>query len=154
MKGNEKVLDALQHALSEELTAINQYFIHAELCEAWGYPKLHNEIKMNSIGEMKHAEQIMARILFLEGTPNMTEYMKITVGQNVQDIIKNDLALEHMAVKTYNEYIRIASDANDNGSRDLFLTLLKDEELHVDYLEAQTTLIEQVGIQNYLLTKV
>lgn len=153
MKGNPKVIKVLQSALTEELTAINQYFIHAELCKAWGFKKLHDEISPNSIDEMKHAEKLIGRILFLEGTPNMSDYLKISVGQSVEEILKYDMELELMAVMNYNKYIGVSDEAGDSGSRDFFLTLLKDEESHVEWLESQMSQIEQVGMQNYLASK-
>lgn len=154
MKGNEKIIEALNKTLTAELSAINQYFIHAEMDENWGYAKLHDFIKKQSIDEMKHAEIAMARILFLEGTPNMSPALKINVGKNVEEMMKNDLALELEAVKMYNEFAKLSADAGDNGSRDLFVQFLKDEETHVDWLEAQIDQIKQVGLQNYLSTKI
>src|SRR6202047_3382987 len=136
MKGNPKVLAELNKALKEELTAINQYFLHAEMCENWGYRKLSEYIKKQSIGEMKHAEKLMERILFLDGTPSM-QPLDVKIGNTVKAMIENDLALEVGAVKQYNDAVAIATDEGDNGSRDLFVILLKDEEDHVDFLEAQ-----------------
>jgi len=149
MKGNAKVLAELNKALREELTAINQYFVHAEMCENWGYDKLSEYIKKQSIGEMKHAESLLERIFFLEGTPTM-EPMKLTVGKSVKEAIESDLALELSAVKSYNAAVQIATEEKDNGSRDLFVVLLKDEESHVDWLEAQMHLIEELGYERYL----
>src|SRR6202042_1718862 len=136
MKGSPKVIEELNKAPREELTAINQYFLHAEMCENWGYDKLSKYIKKQSIGEMKHAESLMERILFLDGTPSM-EPLSLTIGGNVKDMIKSDLELEVNAVAMYNESVQIALENKDNGSRDLFVELLKDEEDHVDWLEAQ-----------------
>src|SRR3972149_2201353 len=127
MKGNLKVLQELNKALREELTAINQYFVHAEMCENWGYHKLSAYIKKQSIGEMKHAESLLERILFLEGSPAM-EPMKLTIGDSVRQMIETDLKLELPAVQQYNEAIRVATELGDNGSRDLLVVLLKDEE--------------------------
>ena len=149
MKGNQKVIELLNRALREELTAINQYFVHSEMCENWGYDRLSKYIKKQSIGEMKHAESLMERILFLDGTPSM-EPMSLSIGGNVRDMIHSDLKLEIEAVAMYNESVRIATEEKDNGSRDLFVTLLKDEEEHVDWLEAQITLMTQLGEANYL----
>jgi bacterioferritin len=149
MKGNPEVLEQLNKALREELTAINQYFLHAEMCENWGYERLSKYIKMQSIGEMKHAESLMERILFLDGIPNMKP-LELTVGKSVKDMIQSDLQLEVDAVKMYNDAIRIAVENKDNGSRDLFQILLDDEEDHVDWLEAQMHQIKELGYERYL----
>jgi bacterioferritin len=149
MKGSQKVLDELNKALREELTAINQYFLHAEMCENWGYERLSEYIKKQSIGEMKHAEALMERILFLDGVPNM-QPLQLTIGKNVKDMIQSDLDLEVNAVKMYNAAIQIAVAEKDNGSRDLFVVLLKDEEQHVDWLEAQMHQIKELGYERYL----
>jgi bacterioferritin len=149
MKGNPRVIAELNKALREELTAINQYFLHAEMCENWGYSKLSEFIKKQSIGEMKHAEVLIERILFLDGSPSM-QPLDLTVGGSVKAMLESDLALELGAVKQYNDSIAIATKEGDNGSRDLFVTLLKDEEGHVDFLEAQMHLIKEVGYERYL----
>jgi bacterioferritin len=150
MQGDPKVIDALNSALKEELTAINQYFIHAEMCENWGYKKLSDYIKKQSIDEMKHAEALMERILFLDGTPQMAETLPLSVGQDVRSQISNDLKLELGAVAMYNNYAKLAAEAADNASRELFIRLLHDEEHHVDWLETQLGLIDKLGIENYL----
>jgi bacterioferritin len=152
MKGNPTVIDHLNHALRDELTAINQYFLHAEMSENWGYKKYSKNIKRQSIDEMKHAEMLMERILFLDGTPSM-EPMKLTIGRSVKDMIESDLSLEHGAVASYNESIRVCVENRDNGSRDLFMRLLKDEEGHVDWLEAQVHQIQEIGYERYLITQ-
>lgn len=152
MTGNPEVLVQLNQALREELTAINQYFLHAEMCENWGYDKLSKYIKKQSIGEMKHAEALMERILFLDGTPSM-DPLSLTIGRNVKDMIESDLKLEIEAVAMYNEAVRIAYENKDNGSRDLFVHLLKDEEEHVDWLEAQSHQIKELGYERYLSTQ-
>jgi bacterioferritin len=149
MKGSPRVIEQLNKALREELTAINQYFLHAEMCENWGYEKLSEYIKMQSIGEMKHAEALMERILFLDGTPSM-QPLELTVGKNVQEMLQSDLDLELGAVKDYNTAIQVAVAEKDNGSRDLFVQLLKDEEEHVDWLEAQIHQIKELGYERYL----
>ena len=149
MKGNPKVIAELNKAVREELTAINQYFLHAEMCENWGYRKLSEFIKKQSIGEMKHAEVLMERILFLDGSPSM-QPLELNVGGTVKGMIESDLALEVGAAKQYNDSIAIATKEGDNGSRDLLLQLLKDEEGHVDFLEAQVHLIKEVGYERYL----
>jgi bacterioferritin len=150
MKGNPKVIAELNAALKEELTAISQYFLHAEMCENWAYDKLGSFIKKQSIDEMKHAEALIERILFLDGAPNLTELLHLTVGANVKEQIESDLKLEINAVALYNKSIRIARDEGDNASRDLFERLLKDEESHVDWLEAQLHQIEEIGYERYL----
>ena len=150
MQGNPKVIAQLQEALKEELTAINQYFLHAEMCENWGYKKLGSFIKKQSIDEMKHAEELIERILFLDGTPNLTELNHLNVGANVKAQLENDLRLEVGAVGMYNSAIKIARDEGDNASRELFERLLKDEEGHVDWLEAQVHQIKEVGYERYL----
>ena len=149
MKGNPKVLAELNKALREELTAINQYFLHAEMCENWGYHRLSELIKKQSIGEMKHAEVLIERVLFLDGNPSM-QPLELKVGATVKDMIESDLALEVGAVKQYNDSIAIATKEGDNGSRDLLLQLLKDEEEHVDFLEAQIHMIKELGYERYL----
>jgi bacterioferritin len=153
MKGNPKVLQELNKALREELTAINQYFVHAEMCENWGYHKLSGYIKKQSIGEMKHAEALLERILFLEGTPAM-EPMKLSLGDTVRRMIENDLKLELSAVEQYNHAVRVATELADNGSRDLLVVLLKDEEQHADWLEAQLHQMEEMGYERYLTMQV
>lgn len=150
MKGSPKVLEALNHALREELTAINQYFLHAEMCENWRYDKLGGFIKKQSIDEMRHAETLIERILFLEGTPSMTELMAIDVGQNVRAQLENDLKLEIGAVAMYNKAVETSRQEGDNASRELFEKLLKDEEQHVDWLEAQLFQIAEIGYERYL----
>jgi bacterioferritin len=149
MKGNPKVIKELNDALREELTAINQYFVHAEMCENWGYKKLADYIKKQSIDEMKHAEVLIERVLFLDGTPSM-EPLKLNVGGTVHHMIESDLELELGAVKQYNTAVQIATEEKDNGSRDLLVKLLKDEEDHVDWLEAQLHQIKEVGYERYL----
>lgn len=154
MRGNETVIAALNGALKEELTAINQYFLHAEMCENWGYKKLSSFIKKQSIDEMKHAEVLIERILFLDGTPKMSETMSLSIGQNVKQMIENDLKLETGAVAMYNSYIKQAVEAGDNGSRELLTRLLKDEEEHADWLETQLGQIAEIGLDNYLTQQI
>lgn len=149
MKGNPKVIEELNKALREELTAINQYFLHAEMCENWGYRKLSEYIKKQSIDEMRHAEVLLERILFLDGVPTM-EPLKLKVGSSVKDMIEADLKLEVSAVAQYNAAVQIATEQRDNGSRDLLVVLLKDEESHVDWLEAQVHQIKEMGYERYL----
>jgi bacterioferritin len=150
MKGSPKVIAALNEALKEELTAINQYFLHAEMCENWHYKKLAERIKKESIDEMKHAEALIERILFLDGIPNMTELMQLSVGASVKVQLESDLKLELAAVEMYNRFVELARDEKDNASRELFERLLKDEEQHVDWLEAQVHQMKELGYERYL----
>ena len=152
MKGNPKVIDQLNQALRDELTAINQYFLHAEMSENWGYKKYSKYINKQSIDEMKHAEALMERILFLDGTPSM-QPLELAIGKSVKDMVESDLALEHEAVASYNESIRVCVENGDNGSGDLFVRLLRDEEGHVDWLEAQVHQIKEIGYERYLITQ-
>jgi bacterioferritin len=150
MKGNSKVIALLNEALHEELTAINQYFLHAEMCESWHYHKLSAFIKKQSIDEMKHAEKIIERLLFLDGVPNMSDGMKLTIGATVKEQLASDLKLEISAVAMYNKAAAAARAAGDAVSAELFEVLLKDEEMHVDWLEAQMHLIKELGYERYL----
>jgi bacterioferritin len=150
MQGSPKVLAALNEALKEELTAINQYFLHGEMCENWHYSKLADHIRKESIDEMRHAEALIERILFLDGIPIMTEAMQLTIGSNVQAQLESDLKLEINAVAMYNRFVQLARDEADNASRELFERLLRDEEAHVDWLEAQVHQIRELGYERYL----
>jgi bacterioferritin len=150
MQGKPKVVAELNAALKEELTAINQYFLHAEMCENWKYGKLARYIKKQSIDEMKHAESLIERILFLDGTPNLTELMQLNIGQSVKAQLQNDLKLEISAVAQYNNAVKLAREEGDNTSRELFERLLKDEEEHVDWIEAQLHQIQELGYERYL----
>ncbi len=150
MKGDPKVLALLNEVLKAELTAINQYFLHAEMCENWGYKRLTAITRKESIEEMTHAEKLMERILLLDGTPNMSDYFKINIGGDVPTQFKNDLQVEYDAVKRLNDGLKLCREVGDGGSYDLLKELLVDEEEHIDYLEAQLTAIEQMGLQNYL----
>jgi bacterioferritin len=154
MQGNAEVIKYLQEVLCGELTAINQYFLHAEMLENWGYKGLANYTKKESIGEMKHAEAAIERILFLDGLPNLQDLFRLRIGQNVKEIHENDLQLEYEAVARLNKAIAASVAAGDNGSRELFERILTDEEEHIDFLEAQLTMIEQMGLPNYLVTLV
>ena|SRR5687768_4894645 len=154
MKGNPKVIASLNEALREELTAINQYFLHAEMCENWHYSRLGDFIKKQSIDEMKHAEEIIERLLFLDAVPNMTTPMTLTIGKNVKEQLETDLKLEINAVAMYNKAVQICRDEGDNASRELFERLLKDEEKHVDWLEAQIHQIGEIGYERYLTQQV
>ncbi|MCU1236434.1 MAG: bacterioferritin [Candidatus Solibacter sp.] len=154
MQGNPQVIAALNEALKEELTAINQYFLHAEMCENWHYTRLGDYIKKQSIDEMRHAEVLIERILFLDGAPNLTELMQLSVGKNVKEQLESDLKLEINAVGMYNRFVALARDAGDNASRELFERLLKSEEEHVDWLEAQLYQIQEIGYERYLSQQV
>ncbi len=150
MRGNEKVIAALNEALGEELTAISQYFLHAEMQAHWGLRRLYESMRKFSIHEMRHAEWLIERILFLEGTPNMTDYGPLNIGQNPRQQLENDLALEQGAVAMYNRLIRVAQEEGDRGTVELFEKILADEEEHTDWLETQLGLIREVGLENYL----
>jgi len=150
MKGKPEVLAALSEMLKEELAAINQYMLHAEMQDNWGYSKLAAATKKQSVGEMKHAEQLMERILFLEGMPRMEDMGKLTIGKDVPQQLKNDLALEKSAVTAYNQAIETSRKAGDNATADFLKEILKDEEEHVDTLETQLSLIDQLGLAQYL----
>ena len=154
MRGDPKVIEHLNEVLKGELTAINQYFLHAEMLNNWGYQRLYAYTRKESIEEMKHAEVLMERILFLDGTPTMNELFPLRIGQDVKSQFENDLALELEAVPRLNAAIRHAVSVGDNGSRELFEKILVDEEEHVDWLEAQLHMIREVGIENYLATQI
>jgi bacterioferritin len=154
MKGNDKIIETLNVQLADELTAVNQYMVHSEMCSNWGYEKLHKATEKRAIEEMRHAEKLIARILFLEGMPIVSNLNKITIGPDVQTQLKNDWNAEAGAVKAYNDAIRLAVEVGDNGTRELFESNLKDEEDHIDWIEAQLDQIAQMGIQNYLVEQV
>ncbi len=154
MKGNEKIIQQLNARLADELGAINQYMVHSEMCADWGYDRLHETVEKRAIEEMKHAEELIARILFLEGSPTVSEMSPITIGADVETQFKNDLAAEAQAIKDYNQDIKLALDLGDNGTRKLLQSILKDEEDHLDWLETQLEQIKQIGIQNYLVEQI
>lgn len=154
MKGEKKIIEILNDVLTAELTAINQYFVHAEMCDNWGYDRLHDVIRKHSIGEMKHAEELIERILFLEGVPNVQKLGKISIGEDVTEILRADYALEMDALPRLNKGIETCGELGDNNSRHLLEEILEDEEKHVDWIEEQLSLIEQVGIQNYLAQQI
>lgn len=154
MRGNDKVIGLLNEALKAELTAINQYFLHAKMCENWGYQRLAAYNRKESIDEMKHADELMERILFLEGTPNMTDMFPIRVGKDVKAQLESDMTLELDAVKRLNESIQVAREVGDNASRELFERILIDEEHHVDYLEGQLNIIAEIGLPHYLAQQI
>jgi bacterioferritin len=154
MKGNDEVIQVLQDVLCAELTAVNQYFIHARMCDNWGYKRLAAYVRKESIEEMKHAQDVIDRILYFDGAPNMQKYMKINVGGNVPDQYRNDLDLERQAVPRLNKGIEVARTHADNGTRALLEAILKDEEEHVDWLEAQLHQIKEIGVENYLAQQI
>ncbi|SRR6266542_2979969 len=154
MQGDKKIIDILNDVLTAELTAINQYFVHAEMCDNWGYEHLYERVRKHAIGEMKHAEQLIERVLFLEGLPNVQRLGKINIGQTVPEQFKVDLALEVDAVKRLNDGIETCRELDDNNSRHLLEEILEDEEEHVNWIEAQLALIEQVGVGNYLAQQI
>jgi bacterioferritin len=154
MKGNEQVINVLNQVLRKELTGINQYFVHAKMCQNWGYERLYKHIREESIEEMKHASQVIERILFLDGTPNISTYDKIVIGTTVKQQLDNDLALETAALAVLRPGIKTCLEASDDASRELLEHILNDEEHHVDWIEAQLHKIEEVGYQNYLAQQI
>ena len=154
MQGNKQVIDVLNQVLRKELTGINQYFMHAKMCDNWGYERLHKLIREESIEEMRHADKIIERNLFLEGTPNVSSYDKIQVGSTVKQQLENDLGLEMAALAILRPGIKTCLEASDDASRELLEDILVDEEKHVDWIEAQLHQIEEVGYQNYLAQQI
>jgi len=154
MQGNEKLLETLNSLLADELTAINQYIVHAEMCENWGYGKLHDAFQKRAIDEMKHAEQLIARILFLEGRPTVSELRKMAIGDTVVNQIKSDHDLEAGAVKAYNDAIALAAKVGDNATKELLEHILMDEDRHIDQIEEMQDQIEQMGEKLFLSTRV
>lgn len=154
MKGNEKIIAGLNYLLADELTAISQYMVHSEMCDNWGYEELHKSVEKRAIDEMKHAERLIARVIFLEGMPVVSKLNPIHIGETVEAQFKDDLQAENGAIKAYNDYIRQAVELGDNGTRELLESILKDEEDHLDWLEAQLDQIQQMGIQNYLSSQI
>ncbi len=154
MQGNKKIIEILNLRLAEELTAINQYIVHGEMCGNWGYAKLHEAIEKRAVHEMKHAEKIIERILYLEGRPNVSTLNPISIGKDVEAQLQSDYESEKIAVKGYNDSIKACIEAGDNGTRELFKSNLLDEEGDIDWLEAQMDQIKQMGIQTYLSRQV
>ena len=154
MKGNDRVIERLNALLADELTAINQYMVQSEMCANWGYERLHKAIEKRAIQEMKHAEKLIGRIIFLEGSPTVSKLNKIEIGADVEAQHKSDWKAEEGAVRAYNEGIRQTVELGDNGTRELLEAILKDEEEHIDWIEAQLDQIKQMGIQNYLVEQV
>lgn len=154
MKSKKEVLDILSEVLSAELTAINQYFIHAKLCKNWGYLTLGDYLKKESIEEMKHADMMIERILYFDGIPDLQKYLKINVGKNITEMFENDLQLEYSAVERLNRGIDICVGMKDNGSRELLEKILVSEEEHIDWIETQQNLIKEITLENYLAQKI
>jgi len=154
MKGNDKIIERLNALLADELTAINQYMVHSEMCANWGYTRLHEAIEKRAITEMKHAEKLIGRIIFLEGRPIVSALNKINIGADVAAQLANDRAVEEGAVKADNDGVALVAQLGDNGSHELLESILKDEEDHLDWVEAQLDQIGQMGIQNYLSEQV
>ncbi len=154
MKGNEKIIEHLNTRLAEELTAINQYMVHAEMCDNWKYKRLDETIQKRAIAEMKHAESLIARILFLEGRPIVSTLNKIFIGPEVPKMHEYDRSAEEVAIRGYNETIRLAAEVGDNTTRELLESILKEEEDHIDWIEAQLDQIKQMGVQNYLVEQI
>jgi bacterioferritin len=150
LKGNAKVIAALNEVLTGELTAINQYFLHAMMCKNWGFHKIFAKVHKESIDEMKHAQALVDRILFLEGIPNLQKLDKLGIGETVPEQFESDLKLEHLAMDRLRKGIEACMAAADHTSRQLLEEILKDEETHVDWLETQLQLIKTIGLQQYL----
>jgi bacterioferritin len=153
MKGDPKVIDVLNSLLADELTAVNQYMVHSEMCENWGYGKLHKSIEKRAIDEMKHAEKLIARILFLEGVPIVSKYNQIHIGADVPKMYANDNASETDAIKSYNDAIILCGDCKDYATRDILQDILKDEDAHIDSIEEVQDEITQMGLQVFLSTQ-
>ena len=151
MKGDIKIIDTLNHLLADELTAINQYIVQSEMCDDWGYERLHTEMEKRAIEEMKHAEKLIARILFLEGRPVVSNLNKIHIGENVEQMHNNDRSSEAEAIQAYNDAVKLVQDMGDNGTREQLEDILTDEEAHIDWIEAQLEQISQLGLQVYLV---
>jgi len=154
MKGNEKLLATLNGLLADELTAINQYMVHSEMCDDWGYEKLHKHFEKRAIDEMKHAEKLIGRILFLEGIPIVSSLNKIAIGATVPKQLENDRVAEMGAIKAYNEAIILAGEVKDYATRDVLQEILNEEDAHVDGIEALQNQVEQMTLQVFLTTQV
>jgi len=154
VRGHERIVSALNDILTAELTAINQYFIHARMCENWGYERLWKKVREESIGEMKHADTLIERILYLEGVPNLQKLGKVNVGQTVPEQLRLDLEVETAAIKALNDGIELCRSLGDNGSRELLEGILEAEEDHANWIETQLTLIGQIGEAHYLAQQV
>ena len=150
MKGNEKLVKTLDSLLADELTAINQYMVHSEMCADWGYARLHEKIEKRAIDEMRHAEKLIGRMLFLEGTPTVSKLGAIHIGSDVQKQLQSDLKAEVGAVRAYNKAIHLAGEVDDAATRDLLLRILKEEDEHIDWIEEQIDQIAQMGLPVFL----
>jgi bacterioferritin len=154
MKGHKEIIAKLNLLLADELSAINQYMVHSEMCADWGYGRLHEAVEKRAIDEMKHAEKLIGRILFLEGLPVVSELNPIQIGSEVEAQFKNDWKAERGAIEAYNDGIKLAFDLGDNGTKVLLESILTDEEDHIDWLEAQLDQIGQMGFQKYLVEQI
>lgn len=154
MKGHDKIIDKLNFLLADELTAINQYMVHSEMCDNWGYARLDKKIEERAIAEMKHAERLIARILFLDGRPIVSNLNQINIGPEVPAIHQNDWEAERGAIKNYNDGIKLAVELEDSGTREILEDILEDEEDHIDWIEAQLDQIKQMGVANYLVEQI
>jgi len=154
MKGNPKLIETLNSLLADELTAINQYMVHSEMCANWGYEKLHKLIEKRAITEMKHAERLIARILFLEGIPIVSNLREMHIGKDVPKQLENDHAAEESAIKAYNEAIKLAGDVNDFATREMLEEILKDEDQHIDEIEELQDQIAQMTLPVFLSTQI
>jgi bacterioferritin len=154
MKGDKQILDILNDVLTAELTAINQYFVHAKMMKNWGYDRLAHKEREESIDEMKHADQVIDRILFLDGIPNMQRMNKVAVGENVPEMLRLDLEEELRAIKRLNDGVKVCRDLGDKGTEDFLTEILRSEEEHVDWIESQLELIKQVGAEHYLAQQI
>jgi bacterioferritin len=151
MKGEPKIIEKLNALLADEMTAISQYIIHAEMCANWGCKKLHDQIKVRAITEMKHAEKLIERVIFLEGTPKINVLNEVNIGENIEEQFKNDCRAEELAVKAYNDNIRLAMELGDHGTAYIMRSILMEEEGHLDWLEMQLEMIRQLQLKNYLM---
>jgi bacterioferritin len=154
MKGHEKIIAKLNDLLADELTAINQYMVHSEMCDDWGYGHLHEKVEERAIVEMRHAEKLIGRILFLEGMPVVSVLNKINIGKDIEAQLHRDWDAERDAIRSYNQGVQLCVELEDNGTRHILEEILTDEEDHIDWLEAQLDQIEQIGIQNYLIEQI
>jgi bacterioferritin len=150
MKGNEKIIEHLNTSLAEELAAVNQYMVHAEMCENWNYKQLEDVIQKRAIAEMRHVEKLIARILFLEGTPIVKNLSQISIGEDVPEMLAYDHGAEERAIRGYNESIRLTAELGDNNTKVLLESILKEKEDNIDWIEAQLDQIKQMGVENYL----